>query len=151
MSPVRPRDRFGRPLPRGSEDELNRHEEPEQLPGAAEACRRGIASFNERRFFEAHEFFEHVWKAAEIEDRDRDYWKGVTQVAVGCCHAQRGNDRGALALLERAADYLRPFPTPHCGIDTQGLISAARSVAEQVRRRGAFPELDFPQFPLPRG
>jgi len=103
--------------------------------------------FDEQRFFEAHEFFEYAWKAADVGDRDRPFWKGVTQVAVGCCHAQRGNDGGALALLERAADYLRCFPSPHQGIDTAALISAARSIADQVRQRGASASLDFPKFP----
>ena len=106
--------------------------------------------FDEQRFFEAHEFFERVWKADGVHDRDGPFWKGVTQVAVGCCHAQRENDRGALALLERAAAYLRAFPSPHYGIDTTALISVTRSVADQVRQRGASAELDFPKFPTDR-
>jgi predicted metal-dependent hydrolase len=135
-------------LPRGSTDELNQDGEPEEVVGSAqEACRRGIELFDERRFFEAHEFFEYIWKADDVDDRDRRFWKGVTQVAVGCCHAQRGNDRGALALLERAAGHLRRFASPHCGIDTTALVAVARSVAEQVRQRGASASLDFPRFP----
>ncbi len=117
------------------------------MGSAREACRRGIALFDERRFFEAHEFFEYAWKADDVEDRDRLFWKGVTQVAVGCCHAQRENDRGALALLERAAGHLRRFPSLHRGIDTTALLSVARSVADQVRQRGASASLDFPKFP----
>lgn len=89
--------------------------------------------FDEQRFFEAHEFFEYAWKADDVDDRDRRFWKGVTQVAVGCCHAQRGNGRGALALLERAAGHLQRFPSPYWGVDTTALISVARSVADQVR------------------
>jgi predicted metal-dependent hydrolase len=104
--------------------------------------------FDERRFFEAHEFFEGCWNADDTEDRDRDFWKGVTQVAVGCCHAQRGNRRGALVLLGRAAGYLQRFPSPHRGIDTRALISLARAVADLVRRHGASAGLDFPEFPV---
>jgi predicted metal-dependent hydrolase len=103
--------------------------------------------FDEQRFFEAHEFFERAWKADGVHNRDRRFWKAVTQVAVGCCHAQRENDRGALALLERAADHLRGFPSPHYGIDTTALISVTRKVADQVRQRGASATLDFPKFP----
>lgn len=111
------------------------------------ACRKGIELFNEQRFFEAHEAFEDVWNAADLDQRDRDFWKGVTQVAVGCCHAQRGNGRGALALLERAAGYLERYPSPHCGIDTAALISLTSTVAGQVRQHGASSALDFPKFP----
>ena len=111
------------------------------------ACRRAIELFDEKRFFESHEFFEDVWKANDVEGRDRPFWKGVTQVAVGCCHAQRGNERGALALLERAEGYLRGYPSPHCGIDTTALISLTRRVTDQVREHSASPDLDFPEFP----
>ena len=91
-------------FPVEGKDELAHDGEPEGVVGSAqEACRRGIALFDEQRFFEAHAFFEYAWKADDVDDRDRRFWKGVTQVAVGCCHAQRGNGRGALALLERAA------------------------------------------------
>jgi predicted metal-dependent hydrolase len=152
MRGIPPRDRYGRLLPRGSRDELASDGEPEEVVGSArEACRRGIALFDEGRFFEAHEFFEYVWKADEVDDRDRIFWKGVTQVAVGCCHAQRGNSRGALALLERAAGHLRRFPSSHGGIDTTALASVARSIADQVRQRGASASLDFPKFPTVRG
>jgi predicted metal-dependent hydrolase len=133
-----PRDRYGRPLPRGSRDELAQRKNPDDLAG-------GVALFNEQRFFEAHEFFEDTWNAAD--DRDRDFWKGVTQVAVGCCHAQRENRRGAVTLLERAVGYLRSFPSPHHGIDTRALISVAQTVADQVRLHGASADLDFPGFP----
>ena len=112
-----------------------------------EACRKGIALFDKRRFFEAHECFEYIWKADDVDDRDRDFWKGVTQVAVGCCHAQRGNERGALALLQRAAGYLGRFPSPHRGIDTTALVASAGSLADQLRQRGASADLDFPRFP----
>jgi len=146
---VPPRDRYGRPLPRGNRDELARDGEPQEVVGSAqEACRRGIELFDERRFFEAHEFFEYVWNADDVDDRNRGFWKGVTQVAVGCCHAQRGNRRGALALFERAAGYLRRYPSPHLGTDTAALISVARTVRDQVRQRGASASLDFPKFPM---
>ena len=148
MRGVSPRDRYGRLLRRGSRDDLAHAEKPEGVVGSVqEACRRGIALFDEQSFFEAHEFFEYVWKADDVDDGDRRFWKGITQLAVGCCHAQRANDRGALALLERAATHLRSCPSPHCGIDTAGLISMARSVADQVRQRGASANLDFPKFP----
>ncbi len=148
MKDVRPRDRYGRLLPRGSRDELAHAEKPEEVVSSArEACRRGMMLFDERRFFEAHEFFEYVWKADDVDDQDRWFWKGVTQVAVGCCHAQRGNDRGALALLERAVEHLRDYPSPHSGIDTGALVSVARSVADQVQQQGASANLDFPKFP----
>lgn len=148
MTSTRPRDRYGRVLPSGSRNELADGGDPTTgVRSAREACRRGIALFDEQRFFEAHELFEYAWKALDIEESDRPFWKAVTQVAVGCCHAQRGNDRGALAVLERAIGELGRYAAPHCGIDTAALIAGAQRVAEQIRQRGASVDLDFPKFP----
>lgn len=144
----RPRDRYGRALRRGSTDELSQAQEPEQVvDSAAQACQRAIELFDERRFFEAHEFFEYVWKADDIEAGDRRFWQGVTQVAVGCCHAQRGNIGGARTLLERAAANLSHYPSPHQSIDTAALICLTDNIAQQIRRQGALPKLEFARFP----
>jgi predicted metal-dependent hydrolase len=117
------------------------------VTSAREPCRRGILLFDQRRFFEAHEQFEEAWNADDVDDQDRPFWKGVTQVAVGCCHAQRGNRRGALALLERSVGYLQRFPSPHRGIDTKALIGISQSVASLVRQHGPSADLEFPRFP----
>jgi hypothetical protein len=149
---ARPRDRYGRPLARDAVDELGDRPDPAETVGSvAEALREAVALFDERRFFEAHEFLEWVWKSDEVEPGDRDFWKGVTQVAVGFAHTQRGNDSGAVTLLERAARHISPYPSPHYGIDVEALTTAALAVARRVEQEGASPELDFPRFPLIAG
>lgn len=135
---TRPRDRYGRPLPEGSRDELRAEPPPRS---AAEARRRGIALFNRRRFFEAHECFEHLWKAHGTAERDRDFWKGLAQIAVGCCHVQRGNPAGAAALLERGIGRLRRYPSPHHEIDIRRLCAEASVLAQNVRDE--FPRLSL--------
>ena len=145
---ARPRDRFGAPLPRGSVDELAHREEPEDVVESLdEALDRAVELFDAQRFFEAHEFLEYVWKAGEIEAADRDFWKGVTQVAVGCCHVQRGNSTGAVTLLERATAYLQPYPPQYHGVDAAELTSRARALAAQVEQEGPGPDRKFFSFP----
>jgi uncharacterized protein len=141
------RDRLGRPAPPGAPDDA-------ALPveafsgSAAEAFEAGVRRFDEGRFFEAHELFEYVWRSREVEPSDRPFWKGVTQVAVGYCHVQRGNARGALALLARAVRNLESFPPRHRGVDARALAEGARAIARDVGARGAaIPELAFPAFP----
>jgi uncharacterized protein len=145
---ARPWDRFGRPLPRGAVDELAHAVEPEEAVSTMpEAFDRAVSLFDEERFFEAHEFFEHIWKSDWVDAGDRQFWKGVTQVAVGCCHVQRGNAAGATTLLERAAEYLSGYPDRYRGVDAAALAAAARALAADVRAAGAGPERDFPRFP----
>lgn len=146
---ARPRDRFGRPLPYGAVNEMEAREEPEDVVASIpEALGRVVELFAEERFFEAHEFLEYVWKHPELEPADRDFWKGVTQVAVGCAHTQRGNDAGAKALLERALGYMAPYPDAHGGVDAAALAAGARRVIARIEADGAAPDLDFPRFPL---
>lgn len=148
---ARPRDRFGRPLPHGSVDELAGKLEPDEtVDSIAEALDHAVALFDRQRFFEAHEFLEWIWKSDDIPEDDREFWKGVTQVAVGLTHAQRGNAKGAVTLLERACRYLAPYPSRYHGIDAEALSGAAQRMVASVRQAGPSPDLDFPTFPLLR-
>jgi len=145
---ARPRDRFGQPLPRGAVDEMAHKEEPgDVVSTVGEAFGKAVELFDQERFFEAHEFLEYIWKHEQVDPADRSFWKGVTQVAVGCCHAQRGNDAGAVTLLERAVASMQPYPSPYHGVDKEALSRAALRVAEEIRAHGAGPELAFPDFP----
>jgi hypothetical protein len=149
---ARPRDRYGRPLARDAVDELGDRPDPAEVVGSVdEALREAATLFDQRRFFEAHEFLEWVWKSDQVDSRDRDFWKGVTQVAVGFAHTQRGNDSGAVTLLQRAVRHIAPYPSPYCGIDVEALATAALAVARRVEQDGASPDLDFPRFPLVEG
>jgi uncharacterized protein len=148
---ARPRDRFGQPLPRGARNEMPDKEEPEDVVGSiAEALARAVELFDEQRFFEAHEFLEYIWKHEELSPADKDFWKGVTQVAVGCCHTQRGNATGAITLLERSARYMAPYPERYQGVDAAELARRAADLAGAVRSQGAHPHHDFPAFPTDR-
>jgi uncharacterized protein len=84
---------------------------------------------------------EASWKSAPAAERD--LWQGLAQVAVGLTHAQRGNARGAVALLRRAVGRLDGYPAgggkagggPH-GIDVPAVTRAAGELAARIERDG---------------
>jgi hypothetical protein len=85
--------------------------------------------------FPAHEVLEAAWKAAP--DRERELWRGLAQLAVGLTHAQRGNARGAAALLERAGDHIGSWAAPApAGVDIAGLHAYADDLAQRIERNG---------------
>lgn len=135
---ARPRDELGRLLPPGSVG-VDRIPEDldlapaESLEWAQDLLDRGLA-------FNAHEVLEGAWKAGPTEERA--LWQGLAQLAVGITHIQRGNIRGALSLLERAAERIRSTddPAPH-GIDATGLVSYAGDLITELRL-GAEPAPD---------
>jgi uncharacterized protein len=131
---ARPRDELGRPLPRkapGGPSLLP--DEPALAPDAAlEEAQRLIDS---GRAFRAHEVLEASWKAAP--PAERDLWQGLAQVAVGLTHAQRGNARGAAALLRRGGVRVAGYAgsAPH-GVEAAGIARFAADLADRIERDG---------------
>ena len=85
-----------------------------------------IRQFNDGAYFVCHETLEELWN--ERHDPLRDLYKGMLQIAVGLLHLEKGNDKGARALLTRGVDLVSPF-RPNClAIDLEGLIDQAETV-----------------------
>ncbi len=140
-----PRDRYGRPLPPGSPDGLTARSVVERATGPIEErLALALGLFERRCFFEAHEILESIWKSGDADPDDLAFWKGLTQLAVGLCHLQRGNPAGAAALLERAARHLAARPAPHRGVDVPAVIRCALELAARIRRDGLPPRIEFP-------
>jgi len=113
----------------------------------------GIELFNSRYFFEAHEVLEDVW----LVDRSpsRRFFQGLIQVASAYHHLANGNHRGALDLLVRGSDKLRPYLPEHLGVDLADLLDHVVRDAEAVRglRDGLPPggPIEPPQIRFSRG
>jgi len=125
----RPRDRLGRPLPRGAEGIPRVPDEAEFTP--EEGLTEAQSLLDQGYAFHAHEVLEAVWKAAG--ETEQDLWQGLAQVAVGLTHAQRGNRVGAARLLRRGAERVVAYgpEAPH-GVDAVGAAAFARSVADRL-------------------
>lgn len=139
---ARPRDATGRPLPRGA---AGTEQLPDELSlGPEEALDEAQRLLNGDRPFAAHEVLEAAWKAAP--DEQRELWRGLAQLAVGLTHLQRGNARGALALLARAGERVSSWagPVPD-GLDLDGLARAAAELVGRIERHGveSVPEADL--------
>jgi hypothetical protein len=130
---ARPRDELGRPLPREAPGEPPPPDEPALAPHAALDLAQQL--IDSGRAFRAHEVLEASWKAAP--PAERDLWQGLAQVAVGLTHAQRGNARGAAALLRRGGRRVAGYAgsAPH-GIEAAGIARFAADLADHIERDG---------------
>jgi len=131
---ARPRDEFGRPLGRGAAGEAPPPDEPALAPDAALDLAQQL--IDSGRAFRAHEVLEASWKAAPPDERD--LWQGLAQVAVGLTHAQRGNERGAAALLRRGGQRVAGYadgPPPHA-VEAAQVARFAAELADLIERDG---------------
>jgi predicted metal-dependent hydrolase len=91
--------------------------------------------FNRGEYWHQHETLEAIWRA-ETDETIRNFYKGILQVGVGFHHLRRRNYSGAVKVLARGINYLKPY-APRCmGVDVQRLIDEATRVFEQVSALG---------------
>ena len=107
MNEERPRDRLGRPLPRGTRPDPNIPPVPDVTGRSdAEVLARAWAFVADGLPFHAHEVCEQRWR--ESAEPDRDLWRALAQWGAAETHAARGNAEGARRLAARALTVLAP-------------------------------------------
>jgi predicted metal-dependent hydrolase len=89
---------------------------------------RGADLFNAGHYFDAHEVWEDVWRAAPVEEKK--FLQGLIQVAVALHHHGRGNRDGARSLLARAQRNLAHYPDSYAGVN----LAAVRAAITQCQR-----------------
>jgi hypothetical protein len=145
---TRPRDALGRPLPQGSEGTPRIPDDLELPPAetlgyAQDLLDRGLA-------FNAHEVLEAAWKNGP--DDEKTLWQALAQLMVGITHVQRGNVKGAIAVLRRASAGLAldDRPAPY-GINIAGLVDYADVLIDDLAANAAItPERLSPRLVVVR-
>ncbi len=66
--------------------------------------RQGVAAFNTRRFYDAHEYWEEIWLNYKLSDTK--CIQGLIQLAVSFFHYHNGNPKGAKSM---AAKCIKKF------------------------------------------
>jgi predicted metal-dependent hydrolase len=89
-----------------------------------EKFERGLAHFNAREFFEAHEVWEEVWLTEG--EPEKTFLQGIIQIAAAFHHYRRGNSDGAETLLAAGIVKLTRFPGDHCGLAIHDLREEAK-------------------------
>ncbi|MEX2446831.1 MAG: DUF309 domain-containing protein [Dehalococcoidia bacterium] len=146
--PVRPRDEYGRPLPRGSESRLDL---PDFDAMDLDECHaEAIRFFDAGNYFGAHEAWETCWAKVRGTE-DEEFFKGLAQLGAGYTHWMRGNAHGAAALLGRAHARIGLRGSPHRGIDIASFlrhVEDLRATAHECDAHGRpLPPLLFEEVP----
>jgi predicted metal-dependent hydrolase len=98
---------------------------------------RGLTLFNTGEYFDAHEVWEDVWRAAPQEQKK--FLQGLIQIAVALHHHSRGNTVGAGSLLARALRNLAKYPDSYAGVNLGSVRVAIRDCQHAVDTCSALP------------
>ncbi len=121
------------------------------LRGERATIRKGAALFNAGLFFECHEFFEDVWRAAPPPDRA--FYQGVILIAAAFYHYEKGNPHGARIKLAAGIKKLEPYlPAAH-GVPLDRwmrTVAPWKSRIEAGQVGGVLNPSEIPGIPLTR-
>jgi len=90
----------------------------------------GLAHFNAKKFFEAHEFWEEIWLVES--EPEKTFLQGLIQITAAFHHRQRGNPEGVELLLASGIVKLLRFPADHRGLAIGELRENAKRWARAV-------------------
>jgi hypothetical protein len=102
----------------------NAHIAPRAPETEAELFAHGVALFNTRYFFEAHEAWEEIW--LHTQPPEKTFLQGLIQVTAAFHHQSRDNLRGTTSLLRAGLTKLEDFPPHHRGLNIEKLREVAR-------------------------
>lgn len=105
---------------------------------------RGVALFNEGRFFACHETWEEIWLTAA--GAERAFLHALIQVAAALHHLQGGNRKGAASVYARARRKLEKSPSPMMRLDVGALIPKLDQFFATAEQAASLPPL--PQITL---
>ncbi len=108
-------------------------------------AQKGLNLFNRREFYEAHEYFEHAWR--ETHDDSREFYRVLIHLTGGFFRLTQGRRDAAIKFFDRAHFWLKGFPSPYFGIDTDDLrdqLSNLRRAASQIKESNTILETYFP-------
>jgi hypothetical protein len=97
-----------------------------------ELLHTGVALFNGQRYWHAHEAWETLWRAGD--DKERDFYQGLIQVAAGLLHLQRRNARGARNKLAEGLARLQKYEPAHRGLVVTELVAKCNLILADLNQ-----------------
>ena len=67
---------------------------------------KGLVEYNNKNFYDAHEFWEELWSDYKLEQPD--IIQGLIQISVGYFHLTNLNKKGSIGLFTKAIKKLTP-------------------------------------------
>lgn len=115
-------------------------------PALAASLRPSLDLLRARRYWDAHEALEDLWREAPYPLKL--FYYALIKTAVGLLHVERRGPAPAERQLEQAALYLDPFTPAFAGLGTAAVLSQVRAMLDALASGpvewDAMPPFEFP-------
>ena len=111
-----------------------------------DAFQRGLALYADGKPFEAHEEWEHCWRAAKARNdtRDERFLRGLIHLCAARVKVRQHNDVGLRSHLESAVTLLGEVDVAmQRGIDVGALHARVKAIFEASRPAAAVEDLEL--------
>jgi len=98
-----------------------------------ELFNKGIIAFNDRQYYDAHEYWEDLWLNYKLEDAK--FIQGLIQLAVSYFHFFNKNLKGARSMVKKCLTKFESYERVR-GLDVASLIT------QIIRVQNYFNEID---------
>ena len=99
-------------------------------------------SFNQGKYFEAHEVLEHIWLKGK-HGPDGALHKGLIQLAGAFVHLQKKRQQPAASLFNLALANLQKYPQIHEQLDVAAVLELIENRLKQLEAHGFNPNAPF--------
>ena len=106
-----------------------------------ELFQKGVNAFNEKRFYDAHEYWEDIWSNYRLPDSK--FIQGLIQISVGFFHLTNKNLNGARGLFKKSTNK---FDTDHIeirGIEVESIRKMAKDALGNVLNIESYEDFDW--------
>jgi predicted metal-dependent hydrolase len=91
---------------------------------------RGIAHFNAREFYDAHEVWEDLWHT--LHEREAEFVQGLIQFATALHHFEAQNLKGARILYQGGVELLSPIGDFYWGLPVKKFLDDMHACMKDV-------------------
>ena len=105
---------------------------------------KGQACFNQRQFWEAHEFWEDLWKVSE--GADKRFIQGFIHLTAGYYHWTQNNWAGARSQWNKAYQKLNNFPAYAYGLSSSDFQTFLKDIVHFEHKPQTLPFVSFSKW-----
>ena len=96
-----------------------------------ELFEKGLKAYNEREFYDAHEYWEDLWSDYVLPDAK--FIQALIQLSVGYFHITNSNINGANGLLKKCVPKFEMYLPTKRGIDVGEILAQVNASLENLK------------------